>query len=960
MNNKLLQIAKKEVSTFFSSPIAFIFLFAFLLVNLFVFFWVEAFFSRNIADIRPFFNWMPILLIFLVSALTMRMWAEERRMGTIEILLTLPISTLELVLGKFLGCMLLVLIALVLTLPVPLTVSLIGNLDWGPVIGGYIATVFLAGAYTAVGLFVSSRSDNQIVSLIVTALIGLALYLVGSDGLTALVSISWAEFLKLLGSGSRFASISRGVIDLRDLYYYLSIIAVFISLNVFSLETLRWSAGHQKAHHREWRLVSALLILNFIIANFWLNHVSALRLDVTAGRIYSLSQASRNMMQGLQEPLLIRGYFSSQTHPLLAPLVPQIRDLLEEYAIAGKGHVRAEFVDPRDNPDLEEEANRKYGIKPIPFQVADKYQAGLINSYFDVLIQYGDKYETLGFRELIEVKMRSETDLEVQLRNPEYDITRSIKKVVYGFQNVENLFAGLKAPVTFNGYISDDSKLPAALQKFKTELTAALTELRELSNEKLLVKIDDPDAQGGELARKIMEEYGFRPMIASLLDTKSFYFYLTLQEGDKIIQLPLPESLEKEGARKAIEAGLKRFSAGFLRTVGIQAPQAPPSMPWAPQQNGNSFDLIRQKLSEGYQIKNAELTKGSVPEEVDLLLIAAPKDLDQKQLFAIDQFLMKGGTIILASSPFSITRAQNSLNVSRVRSGLEDWLDSYGIKQQDRLVLDTQNEPYPVPIRRNLGGFIVEEIRKVNYPFFVDVRTSGLNQENLITSGLPQVTINWASPLEIDTKVNESRSVTTLLSSSGDSWTSDSTNVEPNFEMYPQYGFPTSSATQSYQLAAVIEGSFESFFKEKPSPLLESKNEEKNAEQNKDSQEKPEPPITGVIERSPDSARIVIFSSNEFLNDETLKISASSGENRFLNSLQLVENAVDWSLEDRSLLSIRSRGQFSRTLKPMEQSSQIFWEYLNYALAMLGLAVVYLIYRSKKKSALARYQTVLN
>lgn len=959
MHSKLSQIARKEVAAFFSSPIAFIFLFAFLLTNLFIFFWVEAFFARNIADIRPFFNWMPILLVFLVAALTMRMWAEERRMGTIEILLTLPISTLELVIGKFVGCMLLVLIALALTIPVPITVSLMGNLDWGPVVGGYIATIFLAGAYTSIGLFISSRSDNQIVSLIITSLIGLALYLVGSDALTALVSVSWAEFLKSIGSGARFSSIARGVIDVRDLYYYLSIVGVFVSLNVLSLESLKWSAGHQKTHHRQWRLITTFLVLNFIVTNFWLSHINTLRLDVTKGQIYSLSQASRTMMQGLQEPLLIRGYFSAQTHPLLAPLVPQIRDLLEEYSIVGEGHVRAEFIDPRDNPDLEEEANRKYGIKPVPFQVADKYQAGLVNSYFNILIQYGDKYETLGFRELIEIKMRSETDLEVRLRNPEYDITRSIKKVVYGFQNVENLFAGMQSPVTFNGYISSDNKLPPALVKFKEELTAALTDLKAVSNDKLIVEFIDPEAQGGEVAKKIMEDYGFRPMVASLLDTNSFYFYLTLQEGDKVVQLPLPESLDKEGARKSIEAGLKRFSTGFLRTVGIKAPTATPSMPWAPQQDGSRYELIRQKLSEGYQMKNVDLTNGNVPEDVDLLLVVAPKDFEQKQLFAVDQFLMKGGTVVLATSPFSVARTQTNLNVSRVRSGLEEWLKSHGIKQQDRLVLDTQNEPYPVPVRRNLGGFIVEEIRKVNYPFFVDVRSAGLNEDNLITSGLPQVTINWASPLEIDSKANSKRNITTLLTSSEQSWTSDSTNIEPNFEMYPQNGFPSSSATQPYKLAAVVEGSFDSFFKDKSSPLLEA-DDTKEEKKEEGKEEKAQPLISGIIDRSPDSARIIVFSSNEFLNDETLKISASSGENRFLNSLQIVENAVDWSLEDRSLLSIRSRGQFSRTLQPMEQSSQLFWEYLNYALALLGLAIVYFVYRSKKKVAQARYHAVLD
>lgn len=113
---------------------------------------------------RPLFRWMPLLLIFLVAALTMRQWSEEQRSGSLEMLLTLPVPTWQLVAGKFLAVMGLVALALALTLPLTLTVALLGNLDWGPVIGGYVAALLMASAYAAIGLFVSSRTDNQIVA----------------------------------------------------------------------------------------------------------------------------------------------------------------------------------------------------------------------------------------------------------------------------------------------------------------------------------------------------------------------------------------------------------------------------------------------------------------------------------------------------------------------------------------------------------------------------------------------------------------------------------------------------------------------------------------------------------------------------------------------------------------------------------------------------------------------------
>ena len=150
------RVTKKEFRGFFSTPAAYLFIGAFLTLVLFMFFWLETFFARNIADVRPLFEWLPLLLIFLVAALTMRSWAEERVGGTIESLLTAPVRPRELVLGKFFASLLLVLIALLLTLPLPVTVSPLGPLDWGPVIGGYVATLFLAARRQGAAWF-SSR-----------------------------------------------------------------------------------------------------------------------------------------------------------------------------------------------------------------------------------------------------------------------------------------------------------------------------------------------------------------------------------------------------------------------------------------------------------------------------------------------------------------------------------------------------------------------------------------------------------------------------------------------------------------------------------------------------------------------------------------------------------------------------------------------------------------------------------
>ena len=184
-NMKLIwRIASKEITLFFASPVAYLFLATFAAVSLFIFFWGESFFSRNIADIRPLFEWMPILLLFLTSTLTMRLWSEERRTGTLEHILTQPLPLWYFVIGKFVGCLALLAIALIITMPLPLTISQLGELDWGPIAAGYLAAFFLGAAYLSIGLYVSAKSDNQIVSLICAVSLSGLFYLIGTATIT--------------------------------------------------------------------------------------------------------------------------------------------------------------------------------------------------------------------------------------------------------------------------------------------------------------------------------------------------------------------------------------------------------------------------------------------------------------------------------------------------------------------------------------------------------------------------------------------------------------------------------------------------------------------------------------------------------------------------------------------------------------------------------------------------------
>jgi len=958
------RVAKKELTLFFSSPIGYLFLASFLAVTLFVFFWVEAFFARNIADVRPMFEWMPVLLIFLCSALTMRMWSEERRTGTLEFVVTLPASNWEFVLGKFVACWTLLAVALLLTLPLPFTVAAIADLDWGPVIAGYVAAMLLGGAYLAIGLFVSSRTDSQIVSLIVASFACGAFYLVGSPLLTDLVGGTWADLMRSLGSGSRFDSITRGVLDLRDLYYYASLLVVFLALNVYTLETRRWAADGDRASHRNWRLGTLLLVGNLLLANVWLAGVSALRVDMTEGHQYSISDATRNYLRQLREPLLIRGSFSSKTHPLLAPLVPQMRDLLKEYAIAGGDKVRVEIVDPADDPALEDEANTKYGIRPVPFQVADRYQASLVNSYFDVLVSYGDQYEVLGFRDLIEVKVAGESDLDVVLRNPEFDLTRAIKKAIFGFQEGDSLFANIPEPVRFVGYLSDDSRLPDALVAYRPELAAALDELEADSDGKFSAEILDPEAGDGALAAQIAEDYGFQPMSAGLFDANSFYFYLTLTDGKTVVQVPLPEGLSKEATTKGIEEGLKRFASGILKTVALMAPESPPYMGMGQPNQGNQFVQLRDTLQANFNVVATQLEDGRVPETADLLMVIDPTNVSDKQRFAIDQYLMEGGTVAIATSPFDATLSQQSLNATPRKSGLEDWLAHNGLSVGDSFVMDPRNAAFPAPVQRQVGGFTFQELVMLDYPYFVDIRSDGIDQDTGIFSGIPQLTMTWASPITVDEEANASRTVTPLLKSSEGSWLSEDRDIMPRINEQGLSGFLPGDESGRQLLGVMVEGRFESQFAGQTSPLLETPEAEgdikdENTEEDPTEKEDTLGVVSSVIERSPESARLMLFASNSFLADQILRMIGSAEGVIYTNTTQMMANLTDWTLEDKSLLGIRARGQFNRTLPPLEESDQATLEYLNYFFGLLGIGIVFFVHRRRLARATSLHRSWL-
>lgn len=212
-------IFKKEFTTYFVSPVAYIVISIFLLVTGWFFF--TTFFLYNQADMRNFFVLLPITFSFVVPAVTMRLFSEELSTGSYEVLLTMPVTFRDVVLGKFFAALAFVAAALIPTLAYPITVSFLGRLDWGPVAGGYIGAVLLGASFVSVGLFASSLTRNQIVAFIVATAVCFSLTLI--DKMLFFLPQSLVGLMEYLGADFHFENISKGIIDSRDILYFLSV-----------------------------------------------------------------------------------------------------------------------------------------------------------------------------------------------------------------------------------------------------------------------------------------------------------------------------------------------------------------------------------------------------------------------------------------------------------------------------------------------------------------------------------------------------------------------------------------------------------------------------------------------------------------------------------------------------------------------------------------------------------------
>lgn len=394
-----LALVKKDLKGYFDQPTGYILIVGFVALLSWSFF--NSAFVTSEASLRPLFTVdfavenpsIPWLLAIFVPAATMRLLAEEQRDGTLELLLTQPIRGWVILLSKFVSGLIFVSVAIFATFGIPLTLISAGNLDWGAVIGQYLGSIFLAASFVAIGLFTSSLTRNQIVAFILGLFVTLVLMLIGLDAVGVTLPGQVATLLQSLSPITHFTSMARGVIDLRDVLYFVALISTFLSATFLSIRGRTLS--HKSPQYRNLQLGTVALIVLSVLVGWFGTSVQG-RLDLTADKIFTLSDGTESILDGLDDLLTIELY-QSKDQPVQVDLVARdVNDFLDDFS--GKSGGKVKLV--KRYPDKDAAAARMAqlaGVPPVQFNIQTSSGLEIKNGYLGLVLTYADRREIIPF-----------------------------------------------------------------------------------------------------------------------------------------------------------------------------------------------------------------------------------------------------------------------------------------------------------------------------------------------------------------------------------------------------------------------------------------------------------------------------------------------------------------------------------------------------------------------------------
>ncbi len=413
----IITIIKKELGSYFNNPTAYIALISFLLLWEFLFF--KSVFQVGVASLSGLFALLPWVFLLIIPALTMGTVAQEKSEGTIELLLSRPLKESEFIIGKFLASTIFLSIALLFSLPIAMWLNSVGNLDWGVFWGQYLASIFLASTLSALGILISSLFKSQVSALLVTAVSSFFLIISGLEFVTSRLSSGLIPFFEQFSVLTHFESMSRGVLDLRDVWYFISITASF--LVIAHLLLLKAKFGNQKKIYRNFQMGTILIVGIIVMTNFVGARIPG-RIDLTQEKVFTLSETTKETVGGLNDIVNITFFTSNKLPSQLQPTLREVRDILRDYQTLGNGNIKLEIKYPTGDDATAKEAS-SLGVEKIPFDIIRAEERQLQYGYLGLAVSYGGEHESLPF-------IGDTSDLEYQLTSFIVKLTSENKKTI--------------------------------------------------------------------------------------------------------------------------------------------------------------------------------------------------------------------------------------------------------------------------------------------------------------------------------------------------------------------------------------------------------------------------------------------------------------------------------------------------------------------------------------------------
>ena len=723
----LFTIARKEWQSALNNPTAYVVGVAFLLLWEFLFF-------RNVflvgeASLQGLFDLLPWMLLLVVPALTMGLLAEEKHDGTIEFLLTHPVNPIQLVVGKFLGIWAFLLTLLLFILPIGWSLGRFGSLDWGQVMAQYMAGALMAAMFVSLGIFISGLFASQVSAFLVSAVIGFLFIIAGLDMVTSRLPLTLAPFFEQLSVSNHFNSMSRGVIDARDLWYFLSFSLIFLGAAAVSL--LKSKYGNKRSAYRTAQTALVLMVGIGVLSNIVGARIPG-RIDLTEDKIYTLSSTTKDIVSKLPDIVNVTIYASGKLPAQLQPVLRETKDVIEDYRIASNGMVRVLVKDPSVDSAVASEAESA-GVQAIRFNVVSQEAFQVQNGYLGVGVSYAGKHEAIPFVE-------NTNDLEYQLTSLINELTVSEKpkvgflsghgeKSVYGDYGALNLELQKQFDVTQVAAASDedlskDAKEPASSKK---EDAAPLPKHFTIPDDVKTLVIPGPTEAFSDAERKTLSDFMRKggsvlflldgviaspDTMAASANATDLEMYIKDMTGVEVkknlvydTRSNQPVSMRNGSMQYVLPYPLWVGSQSLSETSPIVSKLRDVTLPW-PSEVAIDADAVREKGFEVTALLGTTMSGGTQDSDFDIQPDQkfSGKDLSQKVLAV--SLMPKSGTegriVVVGDSGFLGDQfvQNNPGNLSFVLQaiswlGQESALSKIGIKNlaERKLVFSSNADP---------------------------------------------------------------------------------------------------------------------------------------------------------------------------------------------------------------------------------------------------------------------------